>query len=730
MSWRAVPTSAAVAALFLLFPAVGWSAVPRSGDTFSPRSGSELVEAANAISAEGASSTSFKGVIELAAVEYVVDAPVVLTSLAEATVKGPSPENRATITNSGMPFTLLRLSSRVTSPTSGVSNVDFNVRNTGGVMPSPVVAVDLQRGAQLRDSLITVPLSAPKATGLRLSPALGNATPVAPATARRVAVESSAMEAPGVRITNGGQFLDRGSIRGGIPALDIAGDASGPDLGNATVDASTVRSYADNSVNTPTTVPVVRVRGGGNHLRTVLWSTVVDGMATSASQLIDVVGPSVASGSTEVDLGQLTLRGPSAGFGVNVRPGAGTSPLNVRIRGLLSLGSQVPIECSGSASSTTFVTVTGIYRGAQNNSQNTGCDLFETDRRVIAPTFRDESAGDFRPAWDSSLIDGVSDVNVPLPAGERDLVGGSRFVAVTNTSSPGDIGAWEYQVTPPENVTASYLTFGNRGKTLLTASATDADPQEELLLKYRWTLPNGGNSDGSTFPYRFTTAEPQEVKLAVTDVSGVTVRRTLIVTPVVRLDEPATDLNPGDPVPDPGDPVPDPGDGGDGGETGGASDDGGGLGFKPVIIPVTPTIPKAVTVVTKPGIDPSLKQEFPPILKKVTAKKRRVKTSRLSQPKYASARSGEAEFVIETWRKSEMALEVSSVLEGEGMTVGLPLATVPLKQFKGRKTLRVGAKVGKRKLKPGLYQMTIAATPRPGAVPERISYFVRVVRAR
>ena len=44
--------------------------------------------------------------------------------------------------------------------------------------------------------------------------------------------------------------------------------------------------------------------------------------------------------------------------------------------------------------------------------------------------------------------------------------------------------------------------------------------------------------------------------------------------------------------------------------------------------------------------------------------------------------------------------------------------------------LRVGAKVAKAKLKPGLYQMTIAAWPRPGAVPERVSHFVRVLRAR
>ncbi|MBJ7470635.1 MAG: hypothetical protein JHD16_05010 [Solirubrobacteraceae bacterium] len=718
MSWRVVPTCAAVLASSLLLPAAGWSAVPRTGNTFSPRDGAELVEAASAISTEGRTNAGFRAVIQLAAREYAVSQTVVLTSLAAPTVAGPA-EGRAVVTNSGAPIPLLRVSSAQTPTAGGISGVDF-VLKASGQTSTTLSVVDLQRGSLLRDASVTVPASTStsKATAVRLSPSAVPPSPApapapTPAVMQDVRVQSAATEAPGVRASNGSQVLDS-TITGGTSPLEVVGDASGTTLGNVTVDSTTVTSPG-----TSAAVPVVKVRGGGNALRAVLWSSVVDG-SSGAGQLVDVTGPSAASGSLTVDLGQTTLSGAASSIGLRVRPGAGTSPLTVRARGLLSLGSQVAaVNCAGSVSAQTNVTVSGVYRVGGNTAE-TGCDLVETERRIGALEWRDEAAGDLRPVWDSPLVDAVSDAAVPAPAGERDLMGGARFVQV-GQGLPGDIGALEYQLTPPEDVSANFLTLGNRGLTALVGEGFDPDPLEEARLRFQWTLADGTKIDGPVVLHRFASDAAQQVKLAVSDVTGVTVLRTITVEPAIRLGEAPTDSNDGEP-PLPVPPVVEP------------------PGPAPVVVPpflpqavVIPQQPAAAPVVlqtAQPPIDPSLKQDFPPIIKKVTAGSRRVLTSRRTNPKYASARRGEAEFLIETWRESEMALEVSNVVEGQGLTVGLPVATVPLRPFKGRKTLRVGAKIGNRKLRPGLYQMTIAATPRPGAVPERVPFYVRVLRAR
>lgn len=700
MSWRAVPTSAAVATLLLLVPATAWSAVPRTGNTFAPRNGAELLEAADAISSEGRTNAAFRGVIELQDAEYAVSRTVVLTSLYPAALVRPA-SGRARITNSGAPITLLRYSSQQAVPAdAGVRGVDFTLK---GTTANTVIAVDLQRGSAVRDSSISVPTAGSKATAVRLSPSQGTATPASSAVIERVDVVSGTADAPAVRVSNGGQILDS-TVTGGAPPVEIIGDASGSDLGHAVVDASTVRTQG-----TTAAVPAIRVRGGGNSLRAVVWSTVVDGTA-GASPLIDVAGPTATTGALQADIGQVSLRGAQSSIGVRVRPGVGTSPLRVDVRGLLSLGSPLAVDCMGSANARSTVTVTGVYRSGSNN-QGTSCDFVESGLRTGALVWRDEASGDLRPVWNSPLVDAVQEGVVPPPAAQHDRSGGQRFVSVRSSATPGDIGALEYQLTPPQNVVAEYVTLGNRGLTALVGEGFDPDEQEQAKLTYRWTLPDGTTFDRPVELVRFSSSAPQQVKLAVIDVTGVTVFRTITVQPNVRLDQPPTDSNdPEDPgtLPEPGQPQPsDPAP-----EALFPQSSGGGSG--------APT--------TSSGIDPSLKQDYPPILKQVRATKRRVLTSRRQQPEYATARRGEAEIIIETWRKSEMALEVTPILEGTGMAAGLPLASVPLKPFKGRKTLRVGGKVGKKKLRPGLYEMAISATPRPGAVPERARFYVRVIR--
>lgn len=695
--------SAAVAAFSLLLPMSAWSAVPRTGNTFSPRTGAELLEAADAISSEGRTNAAFKGVIELSDAEYAVSRTVVLTSLSPALVVGPE-SGRARITNSGTPTTLLRFSSQqAPGDDAGVRGVDFTLK---GSTSNTVIALDLQRGSAVRDSSVSVPSTISKATAVRLSPSQGTASSATSAILEHVEVTSAATEAAAVRVTNGGQVLDS-TITGGAPPLDLAGDTSGTDLGDIVVDASTLTTQGSGAG-----VPVVRLRGGGTHLRAVIWSTVIDGMS-GAGKLIDIGGPSLSSGALETDIGQVSLRGGSPSVGVWVRPGAGTSPLRVGLRGLLVLGSQLAVDCTGTASAKSAVTVTGVYRPGTNNP-GSSCDFVESGQRTGPLVWRDEAAGDLRPVWNSPLVDAVPDFGVPAPAGQYDRAGGQRFVQVKSGATPGDIGALEYQLTPPQDVAAEYLTLGNRGLTALLGDGVDPDEQEQSSLAFQWTLPDGTTFDSPVALVRFSTPDPQQVKLAVIDVTGVTVFRTITVQPNYRPDQPATDSN------DPDDP-------GDSGDPGTQPDPGQ---------PLQPSNPGPI--VSQPvlggndapgsGIDPSLKQDFPAILKRVRATKRRVFTSRRAQPEYASARRGEAEIVIETWRKSEMALEVTPILEGTGMAAGLPLASVDLKPFKGRKTLRIGGKVGSRKLRPGLYEMAITATPRPGAVPERAPFYVRVVR--
>ncbi|MBJ7353217.1 MAG: PKD domain-containing protein [Thermoleophilaceae bacterium] len=200
--------------------------------------------------------------------------------------------------------------------------------------------------------------------------------------------------------------------------------------------------------------------------------------------------------------------------------------------------------CQGGTSVSLTATVNS-YAAKGADLDLSGCSTTEnnkTDLSATDPGFRDLAAGDFRLKPDSPLIDRGFAGEIISPS-ELDMIGRTRVVdGDGNGSAVVDLGAFEYQRTPP---TLSVAASPQPAETLFpvefTAVTADADGESSTVV---WSFDDGERGGGSSAVHRFATPGLHTGTAVVTDESGLTATATTGVTilplPTARIAAKAT----------------------------------------------------------------------------------------------------------------------------------------------------------------------------------------------
>lgn len=183
------------------------------------------------------------------------------------------------------------------------------------------------------------------------------------------------------------------------------------------------------------------------------------------------------------------------------------------------------LRCSGSNATVNFDNLR--YRG-DIFMPTGGCSYDgRTDESALTgDPFRDFDAGDYRPAWNSPLIDTGATAN---PSSAVDAEGSARIVDGDGDSTATvDIGAYEYQRgAPTVSITTPKTNLLVLERTSFTANATDPEGED---LTYAWAI-NGTPSlqNPQTLDIGFTDAGVYSVGVTVTDEAGATGTATVTV---------------------------------------------------------------------------------------------------------------------------------------------------------------------------------------------------------
>ncbi|MGH2906226.1 MAG: PKD domain-containing protein [Solirubrobacterales bacterium] len=141
------------------------------------------------------------------------------------------------------------------------------------------------------------------------------------------------------------------------------------------------------------------------------------------------------------------------------------------------------------------------------------------DITSTAPKFIDPAAGNYRPAFDSPVVDAGTD-GALLPNGAVDLAGGARVVDGNGDGTTAvDPGAYEYQRTPPVvSATATPTTAAPGDVVKFSGSASDAESEAITLA---WMFDDGASVAGGDATHTFATIGTHTATLTATDAAGV-----------------------------------------------------------------------------------------------------------------------------------------------------------------------------------------------------------------
>lgn len=640
----------------LAVPAAVHAAVPIGpGGELLPRTGAELLEAADstigASNLQGASGTR----IVLEEATYEVGRPIVLGPGSHLEGAGAGASR---IVGSAAATTLLRLDTRADA--SG-----FSLQG-GGEDPSEFALVELRGSARLSEAYVFVPDSLPNVTAADLSGA-GNVLDA-------MEIESEAL-APAVRAAAGSEISTGSSITGGAPALVLTG---GPAASTTTLRRTIVQGSG-------AAASVVTVQASDAPLTVRLQSSQIRGGAQDAA-LLDLRGASAAAGSLAVDLQSSTIIGEAPSTAVRVQSGAERTATAVELAGLLSLGSTTTVDCPVPATSPAptpaAVRIAGILRdGALEGTS--ACTIAETGRRTGDPRFRDADARDYAPRWGSVLIDAVAE-----PADHpSDATGGPRTSIGPGTppATPTDIGSIEYVYSPPAIDAVTAEPADDQGLLSFTAEASDEDPDETADLRLTWTFPDGTVASGPTATWRATTLGPVTATLTATDVSGIVRTRTVTVTPVIPepAPEPTSTRAPQQTLPE------------------------------PVTLPRPTPSP---TLTPRPGPQAPLTDPTATIVRfDRLVGRTTVRAARASG--LGAARTGEASVQLETRRASKVLFTVRRRVDGRDAIVTRARFSVAVAA--GTTTVHLSSRFGPARLRPGLHRVVALVQAGSGIVERR-----------
>jgi PKD domain-containing protein len=169
-----------------------------------------------------------------------------------------------------------------------------------------------------------------------------------------------------------------------------------------------------------------------------------------------------------------------------------------------------------------------------------GSTISLSGRVVGDPAFVDPGAGDYHLAWNSPLIDAGNTGLVSAVSSSTDLDGDPRDVAAIRSSSPLDLGAYEYQHRAPTVVTTAAPSSATTGTPITFDGAHSSDPDDGDTLTYAWSFDDGATATGATVTHVFSTPGAHTATLTVTDPSGLSARQTATVTVISPASPPPT----------------------------------------------------------------------------------------------------------------------------------------------------------------------------------------------
>lgn len=155
-----------------------------------------------------------------------------------------------------------------------------------------------------------------------------------------------------------------------------------------------------------------------------------------------------------------------------------------------------------------------------------GCAIGAGTKTTLTadPGFRDFAGGDFRPLWNSVLVDAGN-----TTSGAPDLDGNTRTVDGDGSGSTStDLGAYEYQRRAPVvTLVADKSTPAVQEAVTFTAGASDAEGE---ALTYAWTIDGSPSPNvASSLNGAFISSGSHTVAVAVTDAAGATTRASTTV---------------------------------------------------------------------------------------------------------------------------------------------------------------------------------------------------------
>jgi PKD repeat protein len=333
----------------------------------------------------------------------------------------------------------------------------------------------------------------------------------APTNQPVTALQLTGTSATDVDITTNSTY-DQGIDLYGTGALtDIS--VTGPGMIGVTVDApGTVHTFD-------------RLRISG--YATGLFASSVDGLFLRDS-LIDLGGTtgglgieaSMAGGSDPI--GVTATRVAIIGRGPNqtgVRLGAissGQTPAVQLSDTLVDLTNGTDLLCTaGGGSSPNLTASRSAFRTQQREAGCGGTASSILNLTTTPPTYRNAASRDYRPAWNSPVIDAGSNSS---PTQTADLDGATRFVDGNGAGGGAiDLGPFEYQRRAPAAPTVSAPVVSATVPATFTASATDPDGDP---LTYTWTFGDGTTGSGSTPTHTYAAAGTYAVGVTVADPTG------------------------------------------------------------------------------------------------------------------------------------------------------------------------------------------------------------------
>jgi PKD repeat protein len=185
----------------------------------------------------------------------------------------------------------------------------------------------------------------------------------------------------------------------------------------------------------------------------------------------------------------------------------------------------LPISCPA-AIGTATVTLDRVHRIIAPDSTN--CDSFsDTNALSGSPSFVDPSTNDYRPRFDSPLMDAAG---AAFPT-ESDRNGVTRDVDGNGDGTAlADVGAFEYPRRAPTasaTATPASVTLGNP----LTFSGTgSSDPDPGDILTYTWSFDDGASANGQNVTHAFATPGGHAGTLTVRDPTGLSATGTATAT--------------------------------------------------------------------------------------------------------------------------------------------------------------------------------------------------------